>query len=85
MNAATLFGLCGAILVGLGLYGLIVNPAACCERSLPSIFLAAACSCCSASLHAEARRPASMAIPSRRRWSSPALSLPSQQRLWRSP
>jgi multicomponent Na+:H+ antiporter subunit C len=26
MNAATLFGLCAAILVGLGLYGLIVDP-----------------------------------------------------------
>ena len=26
MNAPTLFGLCGAVLVGLGLYGLIVNP-----------------------------------------------------------
>ncbi len=26
MNAPTLFGLCGAALVGLGLYGLIVNP-----------------------------------------------------------
>ena len=26
MNSATLFGLCGAVLVGLGLYGLIVNP-----------------------------------------------------------
>lgn len=26
MNAATLFGLCGAGLVGLGLFGLIVNP-----------------------------------------------------------
>ncbi len=26
MNAATLFGLCAAVLVGLGLYGLIVNP-----------------------------------------------------------
>ncbi|MGA9395269.1 MAG: NADH-quinone oxidoreductase subunit K, partial [Azonexus sp.] len=26
MNAVTLYGLCGAALVGLGLYGLIVNP-----------------------------------------------------------
>lgn len=26
MNAATLFGLCGAALVGMGLYGLIVQP-----------------------------------------------------------
>jgi len=26
MSATTLFGLCAAILVGLGLYGLIVNP-----------------------------------------------------------
>lgn len=26
MNAATLFGLCGATLVGFGLYGLITNP-----------------------------------------------------------
>jgi multicomponent Na+:H+ antiporter subunit C len=26
MNAATLFGLCAALLVGIGLYGLIVNP-----------------------------------------------------------
>ncbi len=26
MNDATLFGLCGAALVGLGLYGLITNP-----------------------------------------------------------
>ena len=26
MNAATLFGVCGAVLVGLGLYGLIVQP-----------------------------------------------------------
>lgn len=26
MSAATLFGLCGAALVGLGLYGLIVEP-----------------------------------------------------------
>ena len=26
MNAATLFGLCGAALVGLGLFGLITNP-----------------------------------------------------------
>jgi multicomponent Na+:H+ antiporter subunit C len=26
MNAATLFGLCGAVLVGIGLYGLITNP-----------------------------------------------------------
>src|SRR5215467_7621855 len=26
MNALTLFGLCGAALVGLGLFGLIVNP-----------------------------------------------------------
>jgi multicomponent Na+:H+ antiporter subunit C len=26
MNVATLFGLCAALLVGLGLYGLIVNP-----------------------------------------------------------
>ncbi len=26
MNAATLFGLCGAALVGFGLYGLVTNP-----------------------------------------------------------
>ena len=26
MNPTTLFGLCAAVLVGLGLYGLIVNP-----------------------------------------------------------
>ena len=26
MRAATLYGLCGAVLVGLGLFGLIVNP-----------------------------------------------------------
>jgi multicomponent Na+:H+ antiporter subunit C len=26
MNAATLFGLCGPILIGLGLFGLITNP-----------------------------------------------------------
>ncbi len=26
MNAVTLFGLCGAALIGIGLYGLIVNP-----------------------------------------------------------
>lgn len=26
MSDATLFGLCGAVLVGLGLYGLITNP-----------------------------------------------------------
>ena len=26
MSSATLFGLCGAVLVGLGLYGLIVQP-----------------------------------------------------------
>ena len=26
MNEATLFGLCGAALIGLGLYGLITNP-----------------------------------------------------------
>ena len=26
MNAATLFGLCGAALVGFGLYGLVINP-----------------------------------------------------------
>jgi multicomponent Na+:H+ antiporter subunit C len=26
MNAATLFGLCASALIGLGLYGLIVNP-----------------------------------------------------------
>ena len=26
MNTATLFGICGAVLVGLGLYGLIVHP-----------------------------------------------------------
>ena len=26
MSAATLYGLCGAALVGLGLYGLLVNP-----------------------------------------------------------
>ena len=26
MNASTLFGLCAAALVGIGLYGLIVNP-----------------------------------------------------------
>jgi multicomponent Na+:H+ antiporter subunit C len=26
MNALTLFGLCGSALVGIGLYGLIVNP-----------------------------------------------------------
>jgi multicomponent Na+:H+ antiporter subunit C len=26
MNAATIFGLCGAAAVGLGLYGLIANP-----------------------------------------------------------
>jgi multicomponent Na+:H+ antiporter subunit C len=26
MNAATLFGLCGSALVGIGLYGLITNP-----------------------------------------------------------
>ncbi len=26
MNAVTLYGLCGAALVGLGLYGLLVNP-----------------------------------------------------------
>jgi multicomponent Na+:H+ antiporter subunit C len=26
MNAATLFGLCGAALVGIGLYGFITNP-----------------------------------------------------------
>jgi multicomponent Na+:H+ antiporter subunit C len=26
MSGATLFGLCGAVLVGLGLYGLITNP-----------------------------------------------------------
>jgi multicomponent Na+:H+ antiporter subunit C len=26
MSAATVFGVCGAVLVGLGLYGLIANP-----------------------------------------------------------
>jgi multicomponent Na+:H+ antiporter subunit C len=26
MSAATLYGLCGAVLVGLGLYGLVVQP-----------------------------------------------------------
>ena len=26
MSAATIFGLCAAVIVGLGLYGLIVNP-----------------------------------------------------------
>ena len=26
MSASTLYGLCGAALVGLGLYGLLVNP-----------------------------------------------------------
>ena len=26
MSAATVFGLCGAVVVGLGLYGLITNP-----------------------------------------------------------
>jgi multicomponent Na+:H+ antiporter subunit C len=26
MNAATLFGLCGSALVGIGLYGLVTNP-----------------------------------------------------------
>jgi multicomponent Na+:H+ antiporter subunit C len=26
MSAATVFGLCGAVVVGLGLYGLIANP-----------------------------------------------------------
>lgn len=26
MNAATLFGLCAALLVGLGLFGMLVNP-----------------------------------------------------------
>jgi len=26
MNSSTLFGLCAAVLVGLGLYGLIINP-----------------------------------------------------------
>jgi multicomponent Na+:H+ antiporter subunit C len=26
MNAATLFGLCGAVMVGIGSYGLITNP-----------------------------------------------------------
>jgi multicomponent Na+:H+ antiporter subunit C len=26
LNAATLFGLCGAVLIGLGLFGLITNP-----------------------------------------------------------
>ena len=26
MNAATLFGLCAALLIGIGLYGLIINP-----------------------------------------------------------
>ena len=26
MNTTTLFGLCGAALVGLGLYGLVTNP-----------------------------------------------------------
>jgi multicomponent Na+:H+ antiporter subunit C len=26
MNAATLFGFCGAVLVGLGVYGLVVDP-----------------------------------------------------------
>ena len=26
MNAATLFGICGAVLAGLGLFGLITNP-----------------------------------------------------------
>jgi multicomponent Na+:H+ antiporter subunit C len=26
MNAATLFGLCGSVLVGIGLYGFITNP-----------------------------------------------------------
>ncbi|MCV2360049.1 MULTISPECIES: NADH-quinone oxidoreductase subunit K [Roseateles] len=26
MNAATLFGLCAALLIGIGVYGLIVNP-----------------------------------------------------------
>jgi multicomponent Na+:H+ antiporter subunit C len=28
MSAATLFGLCGAALIGLGLYGLIIHPEA---------------------------------------------------------
>ena len=26
MNAATLFGLCAAVLIGLGLFGMVVNP-----------------------------------------------------------
>ena len=59
--------------------------AAAAQRSLPSIFSAAACSSCSASLRAEARQPASLAIPSRRQWSSPALSWPFRQQPWPSP
>ena len=62
MNAATLFGLCGAALVGFGLYRLITNPTV--AQGMVSICWVAACSWCSASYPGGLRRPDSGAIQS---------------------
>ena len=63
-------------LVGIGLYGLILRPRSRSARSSPSTCSARASSCCSALWRGAARRPASAAIRSRRRWSSPVSSSP---------
>ena len=83
MNAATLFGLCGAVLVGFGLYGLITNPEP--LRKIlafnllgSGVFLV---------FGAVARRAAAAGLGgtlSPRRWSLPRSLLPSLLRPWLS-
>ena len=58
MTAATLFGLCGAALVGLGLFGTHRASAAAAQDPRVQCARRVACSCCSASSPAGVRRPA---------------------------
>jgi multisubunit Na+/H+ antiporter MnhC subunit len=67
MSAATLAGLVGAALVGLGLYGLVINPQPL-RKILAFNLVGSSVFCCSASSLVKARQPGSPPILCRRRW-----------------
>ena len=83
MSAATLFGVCAAALVGLGLFGLITDPRPL-RKILAFNILGGGVFLFFGMIARRARRPVSAAIRCRMRWSSRELSSPSRQPQWRS-
>ena len=82
MTTATLFGLCAAALVGLGLYGFMVEPQPL-RKVLSFNLLGGGVFLLFGVMAKRGARP-STGIRFRRRWSSPDLWSPFRQQPWRS-